>query len=342
MLTIHRLDLAENLAAYGEAEVSARIPSMSEVEYKRVCEIGFQHAIKRMPLMKAACLAAVEVVEGKPRELRRKHRIWRGIVRSTRSANPIHDAVTRQFQRYGAGRPVKTAEVLDHVSKVVGANLKGFSWIKSRKRFCSPFADGISYIGIDYTRCLFSMSFGVRHERIERALENLFPEKKSKLHPNRMTIWKWSINMGPFSPRWKYPTETTWPITGSDGLALATPEIVAFLKDVAEPYALRHRDPSAIRNTLLFLPGRVDDAFSDVCTIFAVDHLAQRRDWLDEDFERLRERFSALATQSEKGIPSIPEPALGFVIAIPKIQVLVPWADQLKRTYERVVERWNG
>ena len=341
MLSISRHDLAENLTAYGEKEASDRIRSLSNTDYRRICEIGFQYALKRMPLIRAACLAAVEVIEGKPRDLKRKRRATRDIAKAERPPNPIYDAVARQFQRYSGGRPVKSAEVIDHLKKVLGANLHDFRWISSRKEFRGSFEDGVSRVVLNYNRSVFSLSFGVRHERIEQALANIFPEEKSKLHSNRMTISKWSVNMGPSNPRWHYQRETTWPITGSDGLALATPEIVSFLKDVAEPYALRHRDPLAIRNTLLRLPGHADVMFFEACTIFAVDHLVRRRDWLDEDYRMLCSRYAALAAKSEKDFASPPEPTLGIIFSIPKVKACNSWDEQLKRTYDRIVDRWS-
>jgi hypothetical protein len=342
MLIIQKHDLAENLAAYGEIEASTRVSSMSDDEYRRVCEVAFQYLRNRNPLMKSACLAAIEVLEGKPRELKRKKRRWRDVSRTERPPDPIHDAVFARFKRYAGGNRIQKTEILDHLIKVVGVNLKGFSWIKTRRRFCSRFTDGVSYVGLDCPRSSVYLSFGVRHDRVEEALLKLFPQETARLNPERMTIWKLSVNMGPLSPRWKYPSETTWPILGSDGLALATPEIVAFVKDVAEPYALRHRDPLAIRNTLLFLPGHADGIFLPHDTIFTVDYLERRRDWLDADYQQLSVRYAALAEDAERRPLSHPSSVL-VVFARPKLEpVGAKWQDQLGRAYDRVVAGWNS
>lgn len=345
MLTVPRHLLAENLAAYGETEASARIASMSDIDYRRVCEIGFEHAVKGTHLLKSACLAAIEVIEGKARELKRKSRRWGDVQRLPQPADPIHEEVLSRFRRYAGGNAVKKADVLSHLIRVVGANLKGFTYFKSHAEFRSRFPDGVSFVGLHRGHSTVSLTFGVRHERLEKTLADLFPDVESKTFHWKATIWKSSYNMGPSSPHWTYPTETTWPILGSEGLALATPEIIAFLKEAAEPYALRHQEPLAIRNTLMFLPGHADVPSPDVITIFAVDYLARRRDLLDQDFEQLSERYATRPAQSEPTSPPIPSSSsvgIVFMMGAVKKTDSVPWAERLKRTYDHVVDKWDS
>jgi hypothetical protein len=76
LLIVSRRHLAVHLAAYGEHEASARIESMSDEDVRRVCEIGDRYATTGMNFAKASSLAAIEVLEGTPRELRRQRRDW--------------------------------------------------------------------------------------------------------------------------------------------------------------------------------------------------------------------------------------------------------------------------
>jgi hypothetical protein len=70
-----RKALIEDLKAYGEDSVAKKIRGLSKGEYDRLSEIAFTHSLSGMLLAKALALAAVEVVEGAPRELMRRRRI---------------------------------------------------------------------------------------------------------------------------------------------------------------------------------------------------------------------------------------------------------------------------
>lgn len=69
--------MVEDLKDYGEDDVAAKIPGLSESDLTRIGEIAFDHSLTGMLLAKAIALAAVEVVEGHPRELKRKRRRFR-------------------------------------------------------------------------------------------------------------------------------------------------------------------------------------------------------------------------------------------------------------------------
>ena len=70
-----RKTLIADLEAYGEDAVASKIGRLSARDYERLSDLAFTHALSGMLLAKALALAAVEIVEGRPRELRRKRRI---------------------------------------------------------------------------------------------------------------------------------------------------------------------------------------------------------------------------------------------------------------------------
>src|SRR6185503_15739828 len=125
---------------------------------------------------------------------------------------------------------------------------------------------------------------------------------------------------------------------------LASPEIVAFIGDVAEPYVMRHRDPAAIRDTLLNNPGHATFPVDQAKTIFAVDRLLNRRDWLDEDYEHLRvrhEAFDAKREQRRTASPLEPRtPGVQIIMMMPKLSA-THMVDGLKRTYQLAAANWS-
>jgi hypothetical protein len=265
---------------------------MPEAAYERVCQIGFKHALTGMHLMKAGCLAAIEVMEGTPRELRRQRRDWTDVPPALLEPDPIAVEVHQRFERYGAGERVLKKAIVDGVSRTLAPALKDFRYHSSAGQFRGPFSDGTSYITLEYAKGVLALRFGVRHDRIEFLKHRLFDVDTSKPTNFPSTISKYSYNMGPRSPHWSYPTETTWPISGSEGLALACKEIKAFVVDTVVPYVLMHREPLAIRSTLLHEPGRADTWFPLDATVFAIDFLSRKREWVTQDYEILRERFA--------------------------------------------------
>lgn len=71
-----RKKLVGELKSYGEDQVARKIRGMSNDDYDRLQQVAFVHSLTSMLLAKALCLAAVEVVEGKPRPLKRKRRVF--------------------------------------------------------------------------------------------------------------------------------------------------------------------------------------------------------------------------------------------------------------------------
>ena len=70
-------DLAVELVAYGEPDAADFLLSMSEDTHTRVSVLALRKLIsQRLTVDKAICLAAVEIHEGSPRELKRKRRVY--------------------------------------------------------------------------------------------------------------------------------------------------------------------------------------------------------------------------------------------------------------------------
>lgn len=295
MLVVSRRDLAINLASYGEPEASARVREMPEAAYERVCQIGFKHALTGMHLMKAGCLAAIEVMEGAPRELRRQRRDWSDVPAALLEPDPIALEVHKRFERYAGGERVRKKEILQTISRKLAPVLNDFRYYMSAEQFRGPFTDGTSYIALSYAKGVLAIRFGVHHEKIESLKHGLFSIAVGSAQHFPTTISKFSYNMGPRSPHWPHPTEATWPISGSEGLTLAGKEIKAFVLETVVPYVLMHREPFAIRSTLLHEPGRADVSFPIGATIFAIDFLCRKRDWVTEDYKILCERYAKFA-----------------------------------------------
>jgi hypothetical protein len=74
--------LQADLRTYGEDELAARILTLSDAEMKQIGEVAdrFLYAPGKPPLLaKVVALAAVEVLEGVGRQLKRKRRRLKGI-----------------------------------------------------------------------------------------------------------------------------------------------------------------------------------------------------------------------------------------------------------------------
>src|SRR5258706_7025328 len=147
---------------------------MPEAAYERVCQIGFKHALTGMHLMKAGCLAAIEVMEGAPRELRRQRRDWSDVPAALLEPDPIALEVHKRFERYAGGERVRKKEILQAIARTLAPVLRDFHYHTSTGQFRGPFADGISYVALSYAKGVLAIRFGVHHERIESLKHRLF------------------------------------------------------------------------------------------------------------------------------------------------------------------------
>ncbi len=71
--------LAIDLRTYGEEALAAKVPDLTDDQMKRIGERAAENACTGMLLARAAALAAIEVLEGRPREPRWKRRKLKGI-----------------------------------------------------------------------------------------------------------------------------------------------------------------------------------------------------------------------------------------------------------------------
>jgi len=74
-----RESLQRVLRSYGEDEVAAVIANLPDEQWRKIGSLAFDYVCRPSSglLAKALALAAVEVVEGTPRDLRRKRRDFR-------------------------------------------------------------------------------------------------------------------------------------------------------------------------------------------------------------------------------------------------------------------------
>jgi len=289
MLILSRKDLAANLAAYGEHEASSRIEGLSKEDYDRIGKIGFQYSLAGKNLLLAGCLAAIEVLEGFPRELKRKRRLWDDVPSELRTPDPKMLEIHEWFEAYAGGAPVKKREIFEALASALELYLPGYRYFRSFEHFRRSFAHGISYIGFERAHGVVNLRFGVLHEDVERVKANLYGDPSYHFAHVARTISKYTANMGPSSPHWPYPVKPTWPISGTDGLQRASYELVSFVTDTVLPYVTAHEEPARIRDTFVTTPGRADQ-FSPSQTIFAIDYLLRDRQRLEDDYALLTER----------------------------------------------------
>ena len=289
MLVLSRNDLAANLAAYGEHEASLLIEGLSKEDYDRIGKIGFQYALAGKHWLLAGCLAAIEVLEGSPRELKRKRRSWDDVPSDLCTPDPKMLEIHEWFGAYAGGAPVKKREIFEALASALELYLPGYRYFRSFAHFRRSFARGISYIGFERGHGVVNLRFGVLHRDVERVKANLYGEPSYHFGHRARTISMYTANMGPSSPHWPCPVRPAWPISGTDGLQRASYELVSFVKDTVLPYVTAHEEPGRIRETFVTTPGRAD-RFSPSQTIFAIDYLLRDRQRLEDDYALLTER----------------------------------------------------
>ncbi len=348
MLVITRDDLARNLFAYGERAASERVPLMSQDDYTRVCEIGFRHALTGMALLKAGCLAAIEVLEGKPRELSRKRRVLPAAAAKSVEDDAEYARLVAEHGPYLGGMPLKIQQVANQLGDSLSSLLPDFKYQKTKRRFYKPIRDGYCYLQFEFSRYSIALRFGVSHERIAKLWENLFDFEYNTVHFVAQ-ISQYSLNMGPDSWHWPYRICPHWIIPRSEGVRRVSDEMAAFIKEIVLPYLVRHEDPALIRDTMLHQPGHADGSeASRRRTVFAIDHLLRRRDWLEQDHHALREqhlaRVAAEAAKADRpplGLGNVPHP--GIIVAFHRVRAPAPDPlDVMAEDYQRVVARWDG
>jgi hypothetical protein len=311
MLLLNRRDIAANLAAYGEKEAAAAIEGLTKEQYEQIGKIGFRHALDGKNWLLAGCLAAIEVLEGRPRNLRRKRRAWADVPPEYNVPDPRIQDIQNWFEQYSGGEPVTKSRIYNALAGALREQLPHFQYIKKHARLLHEFVGGRSFIDLDYGRKVVHLRFGVSLDNVEKIKRVLFAETAGAVRAP--TISAFSANIGPASPHWPCPVKAAWPILGTDGLTKAGREIVGFTHTYVLPYLKEHEDPLRVRHTLLATPGKALE-FAPTQTVFAIDHLAHNREWLEADYAIFKERSKNY---------------------IPKIR------DRIPMDYERVRARWD-
>jgi hypothetical protein len=313
VLVISRRDLAANLVAFGEHEASARVFGMSPEQLNRVYAIGFQRALAGSSLAEASSLAAIEVLEGAPRPLARKRRVWADVPDELLQPDQRTLDSYQWRAKYAGGEPVDGKQILDGVSSALAPILHDFRHYRSYHHFRSVFEQGTSYISLERAFGVLDLRFGVTHKEVEALRLRLFEGVHAETYPTPQTIMKFTPNMGPKSPHWPYPIDPSWPISGSKGLARACPEVIAFVGDVALPYVIRHRDSRNIRDTLVNHPGQADGLpTGHHQAVFAIDCLVGERNWLEADYAHFRSQYVGCVGSVSEALERDYRAALGF------------------------------
>jgi hypothetical protein len=301
-LILKRNDIAANLQAYGEIEVASHIADLSDGQYESICEIGGKLSLEGKKFAEAACLAAIEVVEGQTRGLRNKKRNWSLVEPILLEPDPVVVEIDQWFARYAGGDAISTVQLVERVRTIFLPYLPDFKYLKSKRCFRRKTAYGFQHITIEASqRHGLSFRFGLRHEMIELLLDKIRDQTPNKYSREFSTISKWSYNMGPNHRHWKHHIYPIWPISGEDGLAVALPEIERFLEEIMLPFLEEHVQVEGLRDTFLNHPFRVDQ-MSFAATVFAVDVLTGRGDRIDDDFLRMKPVFHNWGESSQREI----------------------------------------
>jgi hypothetical protein len=299
VLELTRGYVAYLLAGYGEPEVSTAILKISDENFRLVQEAANRGALEGKEWLKVACRAAVEIVEGKRRELRRRQLVGEDLPQELlASEDAAHAARVATF--WGGAR-VKKPEIFSGMATAIAPELSGYKYFKARAQYEKPFPGGASYVALYRGRSIVYIGFGVTHDEIERTERWLFGPRIavaiSGRRPKTLTVV--SMNIGPRAHYWPHAIDADWLILGEEGIRLASIEAVTFTREVVVPFIDRNQTPAHIRDTLLSTPGRIA-SLRPAQTVFAIDHLERRRDWLEADLALLMERFQDFSPENRE------------------------------------------
>jgi hypothetical protein len=189
---------------------------------------------------------------------------------------------------YSEGQPVGRDEIFVALAATLSPILPGFRWFKSTRQFRQDFPGGRAYLCLERPKQIVVVEFGVTLDAVAAREDRLFDLGITRGRPRPVTMMKNSLNIAPHSRTWPHPTWAAWPISGSEGLRRGGAELSDFVCQIVLPYLHEHKDPAIVRQTLLSKPRR-SDRFGEA-SLFAIDHLLRRRDWLDADYESHAQR----------------------------------------------------
>jgi hypothetical protein len=289
MLELSRGYVAYLLSGFGEPEVAAAIIKSSESQFQKVQAAANQGAQEGKEWLKIACRAAVEIIEGKPREL--KYRQLIGNMPQEFVAEDLMTSAART-RAFSGGTPVKKREIFAGMAVAIAAELPDYRYSKVNAQFTKPFSDGTFYVTLHRGKGIVYLSFGVTHDEIQSMELSVFgprtTAKKAILFPQTLLVL--SVNISPRAHYWPHPHDASWLILGDEGIQLASSEAVQFVRDLVVPFLDHNRTPACIRETLLSTRGRIA-SMRAAQTVFSTDCLEHRRDCLDADLAVFMERY---------------------------------------------------
>jgi hypothetical protein len=303
VLELSRGYVAYLLAGYGEPEVSAAIVKSSDADFRRVQEAANQGAVDGKEWLKVACRAAIEIVEGRSRELRRRQLVPGDMPQELIAED--NRAYAETAGRFSGGAPVKKREIFAAVSEAIAPELLGYKYVKSQAQFQKPFPGGTGYVSLHRGRRILYFGFGVTYATIEKTEELLFGPRSTlpKPRPYPQSLVVISINLSPRSHYWPHAIEGSWLIHGEGGIPLASNEAAAIVREVIVPFIEGNQTPARIRDTLLSIRGRIA-SMRHARTVFAIDHFERRRDWLEADLAFFEERFQDYSDENREKLRS--------------------------------------
>jgi hypothetical protein len=299
MLELSREYVAYLLAGYGEPNASAAILKTSDETFQRVREAANRGAEDGKEWLKVACRAAIEVVEGESRDLRRRQLVESDMPRELLAED--HQAIAARIGALSGGAPVKKKEVVEGLTFALAQELPGYKHVKSRAQFVKTFPGGSSYVSLHRGRGEVYLSFGVTHDAVEGAERRLFGPRSplAQRVPYPKTLVVSSLNISPRNHYWPNVIDGSWLILGEDGIRLAAAEAVTLVRDVVLPFFAHNQIPARIRETLLSTRGNLASV-RPAQTVFAIDYLERRRDWLEADLAVFEERFRDFSQENRE------------------------------------------
>jgi hypothetical protein len=303
MLKLSREYVAYLLAGYGELDASAAILKTSDETFHRVREAANRGAEGGKEWLKVACRAAIEVVEGESRELRRRQLVESDMPRELLADH--HRDIAARIGVFSGGAPVKKKEVVEGLTFALAQELPGYKHVKSRSQFVKTFPGGNSCVSLHRGRGAAYLSFGVTHDGVEGAERRLFGPRSplaQRIHYPKTLVVS-SLNISPRNHYWPNVIDGSWLILGVDGIRLASAEAVTLVRDVVLPFIAHNQMPARIRDTLLSTRGNLASV-RPARTVFAIDYLERRRDWLEADLALFEERFQDFSQENREKMQS--------------------------------------
>ena len=175
----------------------------------------------------------------------------------------------------------------------------GFRYFKSYDHFRRKNDNGFSYITINsvtHDRRAYHLAFyiGVQITEVETWVLRLIGETRDVTHYDR-SIWNYTVNIGPTSPHCRrFPVRGTWTITTLAEFQGFAAEVSEFVRNLALPFVDEHRDPLAIRRTLVETPGHATNIWP-YRPLLAIDCLYGSPEQTETDIVLLDQRYARYA-----------------------------------------------